>query len=919
MAVRGTLEKELRLWAKTDRTDTSRFHPLLYHLLDVAAVARLFCDKCVPLRLQSRIGIGQDLSVFLAGAHDIGKACPGFQKKVRALGDAAGLPFSENDRDRPHGFVSAYAIKAFLGDCERAGLLGQIAGGHHGVFPRTSDLRMGEDTLGNVEWTKARNDLLTELARLVGLDVAQARNSQQDFNDPFVVPALAGFVSVVDWIASNQEFFPCAAECGKPLPSKNDDYWREARAKAGKALEELGWIPAVGFAAKKEFAEVFPSCANPTGVQKAVIGAAESLLSPYLLIVEATMGQGKTEAALFAADLAMGKGFARGLYVAMPTQATSNAMFGRLLDDYLKNRGHQGKLNLQIVHGNALLADLSRPTDEARDGEVKTYYVAAVEDDTGGGIDHTADLEAQSWFTAKKRPLLAPFGVGTIDQGLLSVLQTKHWFVRMFGLAAKVVVFDEVHAYDAYMSTILERLLHWLAELDCTVILLSATLPDTKRRALAKAYSGRDDAEYQRYPRITMAEPRHVASHPGASAVGHSDLESATRPTCNAVEPEATRTVRLSVQGPTVEALAESLSSRLLNGGCAAVVCNTVDRSIEVFQHLQGSLRETECLLFHARTLQVWRREREEEVLRKFGKRDGQGQSADGHFVNPDRPHRAVLVATQVVEQSLDLDFDLMVSEIAPIDLLLQRSGRLHRHPRLRPDGLKEPELIVLCDAERSGPPPGSFGKSVECVYDRYVLLLTWLALRGRSKIEVPGGIEQLIEFVYGEADTPDADGWPEALECARKKMELERSESETAARRLLVSKPKNPRDLIEQFNDQLADEEDPEVHKSVRAATREGDPSITVVALPEGDALTGKPKIPVVKSLLERSVKISHRGLFHALLENGEQPKEWKESAHLRYARLLRLDGNGQGAIDGYALHVDERLGVTITKVGED
>ena len=187
----------------------------------------------------------------------------------------------------------------------------------------------------------------------------------------------------------------------------------------------------------------------------------------------------------------------------MPTQATGNAMFGRVLNDYLKRRGHQGKLNLQLVHGDALLAQ----TAEVSEGEIPEFNPEDIGDE--------GDVEAQSWFTAKKRPLLAPFGVGTIDQSLLSVLQTKHWFVRLFGLAGKVVIFDEVHAYDAYMSTILERLLHWLAEVDCTVILLSATLPEAKRRALAKAYSGRDDGEGKRYPRITLARPRH---YPDAEA-----------------------------------------------------------------------------------------------------------------------------------------------------------------------------------------------------------------------------------------------------------------------------------------------------------------------------------------------------------------------------------------------------------------
>lgn len=298
----------------------------------------------------------------------------------------------------------------------------------------------------------------------------------------------------------------------------------------------------------------------------------------------------------------------------------------------------------------------------------------------------------------------------------------------------------------------------------------------------------------------------------------------------------------------------------------------------------------------------MWRRERETQVLGKFGK--------DGT-----RPKRAVLVATQVVEQSLDLDFDLMVSEIAPVDLLLQRSGRLHRHLRQRPEGLETPEFIVLCDAERGGPPPETFGKNIEHVYDRFILLRTWLALRGRERIEVPKEIEELIEFVYGLDAAPEEDGWREALNNAKQKMDFGRSESEKKACRLLVSKPKAPADLIEDFNDQLADEDDPNVHKDVRAATREGDPSITVVMLSEGETLTTNPKIPEVKKLLDRAVRISHRGLFHAFLADGEQPMEWKENTHLRYARLLRLDSANNGPIDGYSLHVDARLGVVITK----
>jgi CRISPR-associated endonuclease/helicase Cas3 len=322
-------------------------------------------------------------------------------------------------------------------------------------------------------------------------------------------------------------------------------------------------------------------------------------------------------------------------------------------------------------------------------------------------------------------------------------------------------------------------------------------------------------------------------------------------------------------------------------------------------------------MLFHARTLQMWRRMREEEVICKFGKGE---KCSDGTYVNSNRPKRAVLIATQVIEQSLDLDFDIMISEIAPVDLLLQRCGRLHRHPRQRPMGLESPQFIIACDAGPgpNGPPPESFGKSIEHVYDRYILLRTWLALRQREKIEVPGEIEALIETVYGAPTSINSTDWEEALKRATEKTEFDQEESEKAACRLTVSEPKDPSDLVEEFNDQLADDEDPQVHESIRAATRESDPSITVVMQPASRAHTNVSDVSEVRKLLDRSVKLSHRGIYHALVDKGESPNEWSKNAHLRHARLLRLDERDQGTVGDYVLKVDEKLGVIIGK-GDD
>jgi CRISPR-associated endonuclease/helicase Cas3 len=883
-------EIELRmLWAKTAQNGEELYHPLLHHMLDVAAVTGMIWDQTLTARLRQRIeralGVSDArlLVMFMAGAHDVGKASPGFQKKVLKLSDHLTLRFSQNDKSCPHGFISSRAVKE-LGHCQATDLLGQIIGGHHGVFPRSQDLLMGKDTLGNREWEKARHGVLSEFTDTLGFDLKQVLSSLKQITDPFIVPVISGFVSVADWIGSNQDFFKCATEYGRAPDISIFEYWKVAQTQAQRALEALGWLPSPTFAHEVLFEQIFPFESNY--LQKAVIKLVSGRIAPYLMIVEAPMGHGKTEAAFYAADLAMCRNFARGLYIAMPTQATSNAMFRRVLDDYLTCRGHTGKLNLQLVHGNALLAQMLG----VEEGEINSYEPRSIEEEDG-------DLEAQSWFTARKRPLLAPFGVGTIDQCLLSVIQTKHWFVRLFGLTEKVVVFDEVHAYDVYMGTILERLLQWLAELDCTVILLSATLPESKKKSLVKAYSGGYDAAHNQYPCITVASPRRCP-----------DDDIGKSPICVKILSGESSKINLHFAHTNLPTMTESLQKKLVHGGCAAVICNTVDRSIEIFSHLRDNLKNTECLLFHARTLQKWRREREEEVLQKFGK-----------YVANKRPHRAVLVATQVIEQSLDLDFDIMISELAPVDLLLQRLGRLHRHTRKRPSDLELPQFIVLCDADPEGPAPESFGTSIEHVYDRYILLRTWLAIRQCSIIRIPIDVETLVEAVYGSNDEALPQGWVDALSKAKNKMKFERDESEKSAKRLLVAEPQDPVDLIEQFNMKLYDDEAPEVHKTVRAATREGDPSITVVIAPQKLVLSLSPDIPEVQKLLDCSSRISHQGVFRAMLEQGESPPEWSRNTHLRHAKLLRLNVQNQGRVGDYILTVDEKLGIMIDKNKEN
>lgn len=882
------------LWAKTKSKDSQEYHPVLNHCVDVAQVARLIWSRCLNNAIRSRLS--KDLGVLpshaeivvglLAGLHDLGKASPAFQM-LRADLSAhlaeAGLELPQLSTHKPHGIVTAVELKRLLLNADRcisggrvtSGVVAQIAGAHHGVFPQALEMRgLGTDSLGSDSWAHAREQMAIELWQaLKGAEVGQCSFGEREPEDPATVPLLAGLISVADWIGSDTKLFPF--DNNTPL----NEYSLLASRRAETALQEHGWLPALECAQRAEFSRVFPF--SPNALQVAVSGLVADSKEPYLLVVEAQMGQGKTEAALYAADLSLCSGGSRGLYVALPTQATSNAMYARVRNDYLESRGHSGRLNLQLVHGSALLGDVVRMTDVH-----------------GGTADSDSSVSAQSWFTARKRPLLAPFGVGTIDQSLLSVLQTKHWFVRLFGLANKTVIFDEVHAYDTYMTTILERLLQWLAAVDCSVVILSATLPRSRLRALVKAYSGHEVDCVPKYPRVTLATregvvPRQVPTDGGQKCV------------------------RLEIASPDPDTIARLLSERLRDGGCAAVICNTVDRAQSVYLTLSDALDDCECLLFHARTPFAWRQEIETAVLEKFGKPDSDGAS-------PHRPPKAVLVATSVVEQSLDLDFDWILTDMAPVDLLLQRLGREHRHERAtRPTPVSEPVLTILSDGIPGGPPPAFEHSSI---YERYVLLRSWLEVAGRSAISLPDDIDQVVQGVYEHSEPAVLSSeWAEALANSKEQMEHRRAEDSRKADRILIDKPGYPEDLIAQFNKQLGEDEDPNTHASVKAATRDGDPSIQIVCLRvEGDrtiTLAGsadvdfdvEPGKQLTESLLKSSLSIQQKGLFHTLAQQ-LPPPGWSESPHLRFSRAVVFNDNVAN-VGRYKLSLDRDLGLVVKK----
>lgn len=927
----------LLLWGKTCRREddkqsyASRYHPLLFHLLDVAHAALALWDDVLPDAFKQRIAsaLGCDVEearivvAFLAGVHDLSKATPGFQFQQTTLGDwmpqglaRLGLRDPPRRRGEPHNFGSAKELRSFLRDqrffwqCDKesARVLAHITGAHHGTFPKSGDYAAwGEDVCGDATWRAVRLALTDQLRTALcpefefpsmKWDEAAVGTAPQIAG---AVPQLAGFISVVDWIGSS---FKIVGHENEKLTPALADYVRELPARARESLSGFGWAKTpVPPGARPDFAAFWEF--SPNALQEAVTEQTRNVTAGFFLLIEAPMGIGKTEAALWASDAAQAAGVNTGFYIALPTQATSNAMHERVEKFLRKRYSDEEVIHLQLVHSHARLSD-----------NVKIVFQGLEPIHDSKLTPEEARVVAASWFCGAKRPLLAPFGVGTIDQSLLAALQTRHWFVRLFGLAGKVVVFDEVHAYDTYMSHLLTTLIAWLREIGCSVILLSATLPTCKRHELMRAWGCEPPAEEAAYPRLTWCPlDRPVAT---STPVALDDQEQKL----------------IAVRHLRLDELGRTMREKLRDGGCAAVICNTVVEAQQMYERLRAELGDIVpadgWTLFHARMPFGWRKSIEDSVLKKFGK-----QKAD-------RPRCAVVFATQVIEQSLDLDFDWMASFMAPGDLLLQRMGRLHRHPKdennevvKRPDPLQAPELAVLCDAIGDGVP--AFGRSAR-VYELEVLLRSWLVWRGRSEVQLPGDIERLVKAVYDDrAQAPDA-SWQSALDDAEADAKAKRDKAQRTAGKVVVSvrnsngRLETPTNLVEAPSLDLYDEDDPTTHPTLRAATRDGDPSVTVVCLCRRDNqlflfddegkpdtahapldLEAEPDAALTRRLVEHSLSLSHPALFKALCKENV-PAGWKKSPVLRHSRKLVFENNVNTKY-GYSLRFDRVLGLVIGK----
>ncbi len=880
-----------RLWAKTndDRTQT---HPLICHMIDVAQVALVMWNEVltdgVRAQFANTLGLSQEatgrLVAFWAGLHDLGKASPCFQQKYKpaqSLLTKAGLPFPQtySRQSCPHGTIAAKALVALLktegGLSHRAAkAIARGVGGHHGTWPPPAEVqRLKSTQLGNDGWDEIRRELFLILHNLLAPPRIERLGATQEETNSLLT-LLSGLVSTADWVGSMEKHFSY-----QDIPIEPAHYAKQAARQAHQALKRLGWI---GWQPPTEpigFQNLFPFV--PNSMQEAVIDLAERLDRPSLAIIEVPTGAGKTEAALYLSDRWAHACQQRGLYVAMPTMATSNQMFGRV-KRVLAQRYPDSLVNLHLIHSQARWSK-----------DMKDLHLNIIDERERG------TMAAMSWFLPRKRSLLATFGVGTVDQTFLSVLQTRHFFVRLFGLSHKTIIFDEVHAYDTYMSTLFQRLLGWLRAIGASVIILSATLPAQSRRKLLQAYAGVADKDMPdvSYPAITWAMEGEVGIVPLQASEG--------------------RTVALEWIEREPASAVSRLKELLGQGGCAAVICNTVGRAQKLYRALQMAdvVADDRLILFHARFPPAWREKIEQKVLSCFGK-DGK------------RPDKAIVVATQVIEQSLDLDFDVMISDLAPVDLLIQRAGRLHRHQRdSRPVSLSTPRLMIASPGVQEE--TFDFGPDTY-IYERYILLRSYMALHKHSQMTLPRDTEPLIEAVYGK-ETPVDEHLSatvvDALAQARRRMEKHQEEHVEEALRRLVRPPHDER-LLKQRNPML-EEDSPELHQVFQALTRLGPQTLPLVCLhqteagltlePDGSGpvidLTQEPDPDLTEKLARYTLNASHGRIVHYFLSQ-PVPKGWRTHPLLNDHRPV-IFTNGFCPLPGtaYALRLSSEFGLEIEK----
>lgn len=756
-----------QFWAKL-RNEERLWHPLVAHSADVAAVAgRLVAPDSVLFQRLVRSAGGRTspdriraLLVLLAGLHDVGKANHGFQeRRFVALRDRA-FPHQGHVRivfeslTDPEFQEALESPFRWADPDEGETLMNLLAAtiAHHGRPYDPADVASGAIDMKrywNSDPASGRAPL-DEVRRLGGLAVEWSgiRAHGEGMRLPrsaLFNHLVAGFVNLADWVGSTEQFFPLT-----PDPDLDPaQYWALAQQRADRACRDIGLMinrRVTSLAPSTIYGQLFPGVFGPdtgnrpTPLQKIL---AERALPEggSCLVVESDTGSGKTEAALTLYARLREAGLVGGLLFALPTRATASAMKERVAE-CVKHLYPDGAPRVVLAIGG------QSPTP----GEAAAILQGAERTYPDGENQKRPD-----WASGHAKKFLAgEIVVGTIDQALLSVLAVKHANLRLSALSRHFIVVDEVHSHDRYMLETLRTLLRVHEESGGAALLMSATLSATALTFLGEAegVAEFDEAASRPYPVISDRMEGGGWQDQALTSTGRmkeaswylvdeaAGLEEAVQ--------AARSGARVCLLRNTVRK-ARAAMRELLEGGASDVIWTPVPGQSPATYHSKFAQPDREVL--------------DRAVLRDFGSTDRQAAGRPGGA-------GLILIATQVVEQSLDVDFDLMITDLAPVDVLLQRMGRLHRHPRRnpsRPKGFTQPQLQVI--APKNGiDPTGRSGRAYGwgSVYQNLpVLELTRRIVGTVEHVQIPRDNRFLIESVYhpDRLELFTSDAWAKAME----------------------------------------------------------------------------------------------------------------------------------------------------------
>ena len=939
-------------WAKTgDKDSPTRGLSLVQHMLDAGSVAARLWDTWLAPGLQKQFSEHLHLSMedtralvcWLAATHDMGKATPEFSGQLDARRDENLAVYRQRIEQQdfefpedlvtptsglrcPHSKYSQSILIYLLTNNiegmprEVAETLASISGAHHGT---PADYMPTSTELSNVilerlspRWHAVWQELYNITLERFGASSALQQLAQHGQALPVSVQfCITGFVIMSDWIASNPDFFPMGTFGSAE---------QEQRARIGwQALGlEQRWTAALDTNPDTPADDLYASrfgWNNPTlrPMQEVVVEAARSMQSGGMMCIEAPMGQGKTEAGLIAAEFLAQATGRTGVAFAAPTQATSNALFDRVTE-WVKYQTN----NVAQEHGEPVKPHsmfLGHSKNRFNKSYEELAHVQTFDEQLypeHGNDTKTLPLDTalarHNWLSGTKKGLLSSFVVCTIDQVLMTALQARYVMLRHLGLASKVIIIDEVHAYDAYMNQHLSSALYWLGQMNAPVILMSATLPADIRTHLMVRYAEglkvRTDNSSPQSKQNLSPRGRYAARQARNQSNTILDLDYPVIHTLTAedngtpkkwkVEQPAEQTeIELKLIDDSPESVLNVLEPLANDHGCAAVICNTVGRAQEMHEFLSEQFGEEHVILTHSRFTATHRAEQEELLVSKLGKKAHYSE-ADGE--DSSRPHRLIVVGTQVIEQSLDLDFDVMITDFAPVDLVLQRMGRLHRHDSRssseRTPAYRNPVCYVRgVETFGSHVEAPDFPRGSKAVYEPMILLSSYAQLLPHfdgEPIRIPADISPLVQKTYQEnasGEIPSA--WAEIYESAKQECEKGKDLAKVRAKGYLLCAPQRAQYTMADCMNRLLKPDDLRFSDEQigEAKVRDTDASLEVIAIVVERNQPGNPKSAIKSYRLLPSINGTDEAESLRFDASADDPPTYWQSMQLA-ASSIRL-----------------------------